>query len=104
MDTLFDLPMIREILSAMRPFTDRTPITDALITHSNGDHTHGNQLLDPSVRIIAAAGTAEEIVHGMAPEMLAMAQTANLGPSRLLTRETGSGTSISAASRCATPT
>ncbi|WP_407685033.1 fumarylacetoacetate hydrolase family protein [Mycobacterium sp. HUMS_1102779] len=79
-DTLFDLALTREMLSAMRPFTDRAPITDALITHSNGDHTHGNQLLDPSVRIIAAAGTAEEIAHGMAPEMLAMAQTANLGP------------------------
>jgi len=79
-DTLFDLPLTREMLSALRPCTDGAPITDAVITHSNGDHTHGNQLLDPSVRIIAAAGTAEEIAHGMAPEMLAMAQTANLGP------------------------
>jgi 2-keto-4-pentenoate hydratase/2-oxohepta-3-ene-1,7-dioic acid hydratase in catechol pathway/glyoxylase-like metal-dependent hydrolase (beta-lactamase superfamily II) len=79
-DTLFDLPLTREMLTAMRPITERAPITDALITHSNGDHTHGNQLLDRSVRIIAAKGTAEEIAHGMAPEMLAMAQTANLGP------------------------
>src|ERR1700760_227234 len=79
-DTLFDLPLTREMLTAMKPVTDRAPITDALITHSNGDHTHGNQLLDASVRIIAAAGTAEEIAHGMPPEMLAMTQTANLGP------------------------
>ncbi len=79
-DTLFDLALTREMLTAMRPFTERAPITDALITHSNGDHTHGNQLLDPSVRIIAAQGTADEIEHGMAPEMLAMVQTANLGP------------------------
>jgi 2-keto-4-pentenoate hydratase/2-oxohepta-3-ene-1,7-dioic acid hydratase in catechol pathway/glyoxylase-like metal-dependent hydrolase (beta-lactamase superfamily II) len=79
-DTLFDLPLTREMLAAMRPITERAPITDALITHSNGDHTHGNQLLDASVRILAAKGTAEEIAHGMAPEMLAMAQTANLGP------------------------
>jgi 2-keto-4-pentenoate hydratase/2-oxohepta-3-ene-1,7-dioic acid hydratase in catechol pathway/glyoxylase-like metal-dependent hydrolase (beta-lactamase superfamily II) len=79
-DTLFDLPLTREMLTAMKPITDRTPITDALITHSNGDHTHGNQLLDASVRIIAAEGTAEEIAHGMAPEMLAMTQTGNLGP------------------------
>jgi 2-keto-4-pentenoate hydratase/2-oxohepta-3-ene-1,7-dioic acid hydratase in catechol pathway/glyoxylase-like metal-dependent hydrolase (beta-lactamase superfamily II) len=79
-DTLFDLALTREMLAAMRPITDRAPITDALITHSNGDHTHGNQLLDDSVRIIAAKGTAEEIAHGMAPEMLAMVQTANLGP------------------------
>ena len=79
-DTLFDLALTREMLTAMKPVTDRAPLTDALITHSNGDHTHGNQLLDASVRIIAAEGTAEEIAHGMAPEMLAMTQTANLGP------------------------
>ncbi len=79
-DTLFDLALTREMLTAMKPMTDRAPITDALITHSNGDHTHGNQLLDGSVRILAAQGTAEEMAHGMAPEMLAMAQTANLGP------------------------
>jgi 2-keto-4-pentenoate hydratase/2-oxohepta-3-ene-1,7-dioic acid hydratase in catechol pathway/glyoxylase-like metal-dependent hydrolase (beta-lactamase superfamily II) len=79
-DTLFDLALTREMLTAMRPITGPAPITDAVITHSNGDHTHGNQLLDGSVRIIAAHGTAEEIEHGMAPEMRAMAQTANLGP------------------------
>jgi 2-keto-4-pentenoate hydratase/2-oxohepta-3-ene-1,7-dioic acid hydratase in catechol pathway/glyoxylase-like metal-dependent hydrolase (beta-lactamase superfamily II) len=79
-DTLFDLALTREMLTAMKPITDRAPITDALITHSNGDHTHGNQLLDASVRIIAAEGTAEEIAHGMPPAMLAMTQTANLGP------------------------
>src|SRR5271169_1766844 len=79
-DTLFDLELTREMLTAMKPITGRAPITDALITHSNGDHTHGNQLLDGSVRIIAAKGSAEEIAHGMPPEMLAMTQTGNLGP------------------------
>jgi 2-keto-4-pentenoate hydratase/2-oxohepta-3-ene-1,7-dioic acid hydratase in catechol pathway/glyoxylase-like metal-dependent hydrolase (beta-lactamase superfamily II) len=79
-DTLFDLALTREMLDAMAPITDSAPITDALITHSNGDHTHGNQLLDRSVRVIAATGTAEEIAHGMAPEMLVMAKNADLGP------------------------
>ena len=79
-DTLFDLALTREMLTAMGTVTVDAPITDALITHSNGDHTHGNQLLDPSVRVIAAKGTAEEIAHGMAPEMLVMTQTADLGP------------------------
>jgi len=79
-DTLFDLALTREMLTTMRPITDEAPIADVLITHANGDHTHGNQLLDPSVRIIAAKATAEEIAHGMAPEMLAMVQTADLGP------------------------
>src|SRR6202008_3527434 len=79
-DTLFDLSLTREMLAAMRPITDGAPITDAVLTHSNGDHTHGNQLLDSSVRIIAAKGTAEELAHGMAPQMLAMTQVADLGP------------------------
>ena len=78
-DTLFDLHLTREMLAAMAPITDDAPITDAVITHSNGDHTHGNQLLAGSVRIIAAKDTAEEVAHGMAPEMLAMTQVADLG-------------------------
>jgi 2-keto-4-pentenoate hydratase/2-oxohepta-3-ene-1,7-dioic acid hydratase in catechol pathway/glyoxylase-like metal-dependent hydrolase (beta-lactamase superfamily II) len=77
-DTLFDLSLTREMLAAMRPVTDHAPISDVVLTHSNGDHTHGNQLLD--ARIVAAKGTAEEIAHGTAPEMLAMIQTADLGP------------------------
>ncbi|MFZ0835614.1 MAG: fumarylacetoacetate hydrolase family protein [Mycobacterium sp.] len=79
-DTLFDLHLTREMLAAMTPITDDAPITDAVITHSNGDHTHGNQLLAGSVRILAAKGTAEEVAQGMAPEMLAMTQVADLGP------------------------
>jgi 2-keto-4-pentenoate hydratase/2-oxohepta-3-ene-1,7-dioic acid hydratase in catechol pathway/glyoxylase-like metal-dependent hydrolase (beta-lactamase superfamily II) len=79
-DTLFDLALTREMFAAMQAITERAPITDALITHSNGDHTHGNQLLDASVRIIAAKETAEEIAHGMPPELLAMTQTGDLGP------------------------
>ncbi|GAC1405239.1 MAG: fumarylacetoacetate hydrolase family protein [Mycobacterium sp.] len=79
-DTLFDRQLTQEMLDAMRSVIDAAPITSALITHSNGDHTHGNQLLDPTVRVIAATGTAAEIAHDMAPEMLAMVQNADLGP------------------------
>ena len=79
-DTLFDLPLTREMLDAMRPITDGAPITDALITHSNGDHTHGNQLLGPGVRIIAAADTAEEISHDLTADRLVTIQVADLGP------------------------
>lgn len=79
-DTLFDLALTREMLDAMRPITERAPISDMVITHCNGDHTHGNQLLDPSVRIIAARDTKDEIDHEMAPEMLAFVQVVDLGP------------------------
>ncbi len=79
-DTLFDLKLTREMLAAMRPITDTAPIREMVITHSNGDHTHGNQLLDQSVRIIAATCTAEEIEHDAGPELLAMTQVTDLGP------------------------
>lgn len=79
-DTLFDLVLTREMLDAMRPVTDHAPITDALITHSNGDHTHGNQLLDARVRILAAAATAEEIAHEANADRLVGIQTADMGP------------------------
>jgi 2-keto-4-pentenoate hydratase/2-oxohepta-3-ene-1,7-dioic acid hydratase in catechol pathway/glyoxylase-like metal-dependent hydrolase (beta-lactamase superfamily II) len=79
-DTLFDLALTREMLGAMAPLTEQAPITDAVITHANGDHTHGNQLLGKAVRIVAATGTAEEISQQMAPAMLAMTQVADLGP------------------------
>ncbi len=79
-DTLFDLALTREMFDAMRPVTDSAPITDALITHSNGDHTHGNQLLDRGVRILAAAGTAAEIAHEAGVDRLVGIQTADLGP------------------------
>ncbi|QIS19461.1 fumarylacetoacetate hydrolase family protein [Nocardia terpenica] len=79
-DTLYDLPLTREMLAAMAPHTRRAPITRALNTHANGDHTYGNQLLAESVRIIAAAGTAQEMAHEMPPEMTTMLQVADLGP------------------------
>ncbi len=78
-DTLFDLPLTREMLAAMAPITDQAPITDVVFTHSDGDHTHGGQLLGGEVRVIAAAGTAEEISRRN-PSMLAMTQIADLGP------------------------
>lgn len=79
-DTLFDLRLTREMLEAMAPTTERAPITQAFVTHSNGDHFHGNQLLDPSVQVITAKGTAYEIAEGIAPEMLRMMQVLGFDP------------------------
>ncbi|OIN79976.1 fumarylacetoacetate hydrolase family protein [Mycobacterium malmoense] len=79
-DTLFDLHLTREMLEAMAPITDRHPLRWAVMTHSNGDHTHGNQLLDKAVRIVAAEGTDTEMRHEPAPELLRVATLADLGP------------------------
>src|SRR5204863_8142782 len=37
-DTLFDLRLTRDMLEAMRPITERSPIGPAMNTHGNGNH------------------------------------------------------------------
>ncbi|GII04088.1 fumarylacetoacetate hydrolase family protein [Planobispora takensis] len=86
-DTLFDLPLTAEMLDAMRPITDRHPLTRAVVTHSDGDHTHGNQLLDGHVQIIAAEATRTEMRHEMPAEMLTAAQVLDIGPATPYFRE-----------------
>jgi 2-keto-4-pentenoate hydratase/2-oxohepta-3-ene-1,7-dioic acid hydratase in catechol pathway/glyoxylase-like metal-dependent hydrolase (beta-lactamase superfamily II) len=86
-DTLFDLPLTAEMLAAMRAVTDRHPLAHAVITHANGDHTHGNQLLGESVEIIAAAATCTEMRHEMPPEMLTATQVLDVGPATPYFRE-----------------
>ncbi|USA04679.1 MBL fold metallo-hydrolase [Streptomyces lydicamycinicus] len=79
-DTLYDLPLTAEMLSGMRPVTDQHPLSHAVLTHANGDHTHGGQLLPGSVCVIAAEGTAHEMRTEMAPELTAALQVMDLGP------------------------
>ena len=62
-DTLFDLPLTREMLDAMKRAVPAAARIDTLVnTHANGDHTFGNQLVEGAV-IIAARGTAEDMAH-----------------------------------------
>ena len=45
-DTLFDLPLTAEMLTAMRDAAPAAKSIDTLVnTHANGDHTYGNQLV-----------------------------------------------------------
>lgn len=78
-DTLFDLKLTEEMLSAMAEVTARSPITDALNTHANGDHCYGNQLLAPDVRIHATSMCRHEM-HDVPPAMLHQLTTTDLGP------------------------
>ncbi|GAU66967.1 bifunctional 2-hydroxyhepta-2,4-diene-1,7-dioate isomerase/cyclase/dehydrase [Streptomyces sp. NBRC 110611] len=79
-DTLYDLPLTAEMLTGMRQVTDRHPLSHAVLTHANGDHTHGGQLLPGAVRVIAAEGTAHEMRTEMPPELTAGLQVMDLGP------------------------
>jgi len=70
-DTLFDLPLTREMLAAMRRAEPRAAASiDVLVnTHANGDHCYGNELV-PEAEIVASRATAAEMVE-TPPEALA---------------------------------
>ncbi|MFC5064623.1 MBL fold metallo-hydrolase [Actinomycetospora atypica] len=58
-DTLFDLALTREMLEGVRPVTDHHPVRTLVNTHSDPDHTFGNQLLARrDVEILATAAAA----------------------------------------------
>lgn len=60
-DTLFDLPLTREMLTAMADAAPAARQIDVLVnTHANGDHCYGNQLVENAV-IIASKASAEEM-------------------------------------------
>jgi glyoxylase-like metal-dependent hydrolase (beta-lactamase superfamily II) len=79
-DTLFDLKLTGEMLAEMRRAVPAaTDIGTLVNTHSNGDHTFGNELVQ-GARIVASAACAEEMAVA-GPERLAgmMAQAPEMG-------------------------
>jgi glyoxylase-like metal-dependent hydrolase (beta-lactamase superfamily II) len=78
-DTLFDLRLTADMLSAMRAAAPAATIGTVVNTHANGDHCYGNQLL-AGARIIASERAAEEMAH-VPPSTLAgvMRSTATMG-------------------------
>ena len=63
-DTLFDLRLTREMLAAMRAAEPRATarIGTLVNTHSNGDHTFGNALVE-GAEIVATAACADEMAR-----------------------------------------
>lgn len=79
-DTLFDLPLTREMLDAMRPATARAPIRKLVNSHSNGDHCNGNELVE-GAEIIASKACAEEMRSEPPARLAAMMKAASsMGP------------------------
>lgn len=69
-DTLFDLALTREMLSAMSSATKAAASIDILVnTHANGDHFFGNQLVQ-GAEIISSKKCVEEMKE-MPPQRLA---------------------------------
>ncbi len=81
-DTLFDMALTREMLSAMEDATGigAGQIGTIVNTHANGDHCHGNGCC-PQAEIIASEASAREMAE-VPPATLAMfkAAGAKLGP------------------------
>lgn len=78
-DTLYDLPLTREMLDAMAPVVAEHPIDAAMNTHANPDHCFGNELLPAATEIYASRRTAEEM-GDVSPELLASIKRAELPP------------------------
>ncbi len=81
-DTLFDMALTRDMLSAMEDATGigAGRIGTIVNTHANGDHCHGNGCC-PQAEIIASEASAREMAE-VPPAMLAQfkAMGAKLGP------------------------
>ncbi|MGC1343602.1 MAG: MBL fold metallo-hydrolase [Candidatus Binataceae bacterium] len=79
-DTLFDLPLTREMLDTMRPATARSPIRKLVNSHSNGDHCNGNELVE-GAEIIASKACADEMRSEPPGRLAAMMKAApSMGP------------------------
>jgi glyoxylase-like metal-dependent hydrolase (beta-lactamase superfamily II) len=70
-DTLFDLRLTQGMLDSMRDAEPRAAVRIGTLvnTHANGDHCHGNQLVE-GAEIIASAAAAEEMAE-LPPEAMA---------------------------------
>lgn len=87
-DTLFDLNSTGDMLKSIRDGLGGLDRFDNLVnTHSNGDHTYGNELVNTG-EIIASAACSHEM-HQRKPSDLAklMREAGNLGEGGLLLRE-----------------
>jgi cyclase len=78
-DTLFDIPLTREMLDAMRPVTSTRPIDAAVNTHGNGDHCWGNGALPAQVAIYATTRAVEDM-REEPPALLQTLLKVDLGP------------------------
>jgi len=68
-DTLFDLRLTADMLTAMAPVTTAAPIATLVNTHANGDHCYGNELVERA-EIVASSAAAAEMGH-VPPSLLA---------------------------------
>ena len=79
-DTLFDLALTREMLDAMAPLLEASPLGAAVNTHANGDHCFGNVLLPEGLPIHATAAAAAEMRAAPPSVVNRLMNETDLGP------------------------
>ena len=60
-DTLWDLPLTRRMLEAVRPLVETAPIRTLVNTHGDGDHWFGNELVGAQEIVATDAAAAHEM-------------------------------------------
>ena len=71
-DTLFDLPLTAAMLEGIRPVTDTHPLQTLVNTHSDPDHTFGNELVAArNVEILASEAAASLMTQEAADAVMA---------------------------------
>ena len=78
-DTLYDVPLTREMLDAMRSVTATRPIDAAVNTHGNGDHCYGNAALPDRTAIYASVRAVADMREEPPARLQTMLDT-DLGP------------------------
>ncbi|MCZ4587611.1 MBL fold metallo-hydrolase [Rhodococcus opacus] len=75
-DTLFDLTLTEEMLTGIKPVTDKHPLTTLVNTHSDGDHYFGNQVVARrDVEIIASEAAAELMTQDAVDQLVGLKST-----------------------------
>lgn len=72
-DTFYTLDLTRELLAAVGRFAPGAVVDTVVVTHPNGDHCWGNQLL-PGARVVASRRCAEDARHEVTPELMSAMQ------------------------------
>ncbi len=69
-DTAWDVAWAQRIAEAQAPLVADAPITDAVNTHSDGDHWWGNDTLPPDARITTSAAALDGMREDLPPRAL----------------------------------
>jgi glyoxylase-like metal-dependent hydrolase (beta-lactamase superfamily II) len=79
-DTLFDLHLTQQMLTALEPHIAGSPIRLAVNTHGDPDHTFGNELLPPDAEIWASTAARDAMLHASPAAIATMFGARDRGP------------------------